>query len=440
MPIQPIDFEPLTFDQANPFLTGVQRGEQLVGGGLENQQRALANALAKAQLPYAAPSAQAQLQAQQLANALKQNDLNYAPQMSQADLAYKQAQTPYLRAQTGLVDQQSKYYPFDELIKAQAANQSSSRFGQAYQLRQTLLAMPAPTRAAWIAENQDAYNQMTADLANGQGKQQSLITPAILEQYFPGASQQQPDSTGNNLQQVLQQTGSSPVPNYLTRTGQSIQTQQPIVKPGAFAQPTQELNDLTRKASIMAANKDLTTAATRRQVEGAIQVEGIVNDPRIQQQVVNAAQYAGAAGKGQAALDALSQTNPQAYEDYRSLRYQTMPLLQNRIKTLDQMGGTDKQREELQGLYDKAMDSMTSNPEQFITQFNALTKTLDTIAKAAQTSANPIFDVNRLQGNQQIPQPGMQQALAPAVAPTTGVTVNMGGKTYIKKGDSWELQ
>lgn len=463
MPIQPMTFQPLSFDQANPFLTGMGKGEQLVNDALDSQQKSLANQLAKAVLPYAAPQSQADLQKMQLANQLSQATLPYAAPQAAADLSRTQAQVPLMQAQTGeanaqtgLIGQQTKYYPLEALIKAQNANQSSSRFGQAYQLAKTLSEMPAPTRATWIAQNQDSYNQMVADIANGKNQNQSFITPQIMQQYFPGMQQQQAPQPPAPQQGFQQPPGTNPIPSYLMQQqlqaqqqAKAMQQTQPSMPQQRFANPTQELNDLTRQASMMSANKDLTTAATRRQMEGAIQVEGIVNDPRIQQQVVNAAQYAGVVGKGDKAIAALSQKNPQAYEAYLSLKNQTMPLLQNRIKTLDQMGGTDKQREELQGLYDKTMDSLTSNPSQFVGQFNALTKTLDTIAKSVQVSSSPIFDVNRLSGVNQIQNP-YQPPNAPAPQPQaqqvagalnqTGQSKVIGGKTYTKINGQWYEQ
>jgi hypothetical protein len=136
-------------------------------------------------------------------------------------------------------------------------------------------------------------------------------------------------------------------------------------------------------------------------MEGAVQVQQIINDPGLNQRAMNASNYAGALGKGSAALAALSQKNPVAYEDYLNFKNTDMVLLQNRIKTLDQMGGTDKQRKELQGMYKKAMDSFTSNPAQFMIQFNKLKESLDNVARGVQKSATPIFNVNRL--NTQVP-------------------------------------
>jgi len=322
-----------------------------------------------------------QLQQEQLKNALLSIQKQYMPQMQEAEIGEKQGRTQNYLAEAsmapsriGLMNSQAGHYnaltksiPEELDIKRAQLQQQNQRFGTAYQMARMLNAMPQAARATWIAQNQDAYNQMLAELGNGGMR---------------------PSNALNN------QEAPTEAPNALTQSSPSSPR---------FLPPTPEQNAQIAKANQMAANKALSTAATERQMEGAIQVENIVNDPGVQQQVVNASQYAGAVRKGKAALDALSQKNPAAYEDYLAFKNQTQVLLQNRIKTLDQMGATDKQREELEGLYSKTMDSLTSNPSQFITQFNKLGKTLDTIARSVQKSASPIAKVNRLEGYKEIP-------------------------------------
>jgi hypothetical protein len=360
----------------------------------ESQQRELQNALSKILVQYAPQNAEADLQGKMLGNSLKQNEVNYAPQMSQATLAE-------LLASTQGKQIANQYAPLDEAIKIQMAQQKSDRFGDAYQLSVALKNMDPATRALWISQNQQEYTDMVNTMAQKasagatQGTDKNDLLGSMIGKYFPQAAQGQnaPPPTGNlpispkqieALKQAMQQPGGQQMP----AQGQ----------PNQGFQSSPEQVQALGQASLMAANNKLTTAATRRQMEGAIQVEDIINDPGLQSKAVSAAQYAGAAGKGDAALAALSQKNPQAYEDYLSFVNQDMVLLQNRIKTLDQMGATDSQREELQGLYKKTMDSLTSNPEQFITQFNNLGKSLNRIASSVQKSATPLGSNNRLQG------------------------------------------
>lgn len=350
-----------------------------------------------------------QLQKEHLQNALLQIQKQYMPGMQEAEIGLKHGQefenrgrgTNYFAEATtapskiGLNNAHSGYYnamtklmPEEMALKQKQLQQQTSRFGSAYQMAKMLGAMPTAARATWIAQNQEAYAGMMAELGNQSPSQAN----APLAQPTAGTP-----APINALTQPAQQPGAQPPANALAQ-GMPQPQAAPAATSPRFSPSTPEQIAQLQQANNMAANASLTTAGTRRQMEGAIQVENIINDPSVQSQAVNASQYAGAARKGKAALDALSQQNPAAYEDYLAFKNQTMVLLQNRIKTLDQMGATDKQRDELQGLYNKTMDSLTSNPGQFITQFNKLGGTLDTISQSVQKSASPIANVNRLGG------------------------------------------
>lgn len=352
---------------------------------------------------------------------IAQNTLDFAPAMSQEELRKAKTTNDFLpgtlgseiglkRAQTGLAAEQTRMLPLETLIKGQQGSQSASRFGGAYQMSKALEAMSPAARELWIANNQEQYNQMLMELGNKQNT--NMLTPQVMDKFFPGmglASTAIPPSAPSqpNMGQGM---GGAPMPNApppnrppapgmapsgMPPSGMAASNMPP---PSQFNPSTPEQIQQVKLANQMAANKSLTTNATQRQLEGAIQVENVINDPTVQRQVQNAAKYAGALGKGKAFADALSQQNPQAYEDYLALKNQTMVLIENRIKTLDGMGATDSQREELKGLYEKTADALTSNPAQFVTQFNKLGTTLDTIAKSVQKSATPVSPVNRLEG------------------------------------------
>lgn len=399
MAITPMYFTPLTPDQANPGLYAQKQRAAIANQWQDNTNKILQNQQLNAQVPYAGQMAQQELQKAQLANETSGVNLQYLPQDYQTQFALRGAQTGEAGAQTGLINQQAKYLPLDTLIKAQNANQSSDRFGKYYQLAKSLQSMPTAARATWIAQNQDSYNQMLTTLGNG-NVQQSYLTPQIMQKFFP-EMQGQPQAPQQPNQGAMAQQ-----PQWMQQ--QSAQAmpakQQPQVMPQRpyFVAPTAQQNSQVALANQMSANKALTTNATQRQMEGAIQVEGIMNDPKFQQQVLDASNYAGALRKGQAAIDALSQSNPNAYENYLAFKNQTMVLLESRIKTLDQMGATDKQREDLENLHASALNSLTSNPDQFVTQMNKLKQTLDTISHSVQKSASPISPVNRLQDFQDI--------------------------------------
>jgi hypothetical protein len=369
--------------------------------------------------------AQQELEKNKLANALAKVNLQYAPQTAEAELAYKQAQTPYLQAQTNqtnlqsqyypqdimsqialrgaqtnLTGEQAKYLPLDTLIQASNSMRSNTRFGNAYQLSKLLGAMPAAERAQWQSDHPEEYNELVNTMANQAYQQQAgqtddLLTSAIGK-YFPDMMPKQVAGQGkpSNAPQINDQSLAgklSPFPNKFSSTPEQIEK--------------------LKTAANLEANKSVTTAATRRQLEGAIQVQEIINDPDFNKRAVDASNYAGMAGKGQAALDAFFKDHPEAFNNYLTFKNVDMVLMGNRIRTLDQMGATDAQREELEGMYKNTMDVFYSNPSQFMTQFNNLKKSLDNVARGVQKSAMPLGGQNRLnpQANQNNDPFGLRQ-------------------------------
>lgn len=83
------NFPTISFDEANPFLKGMQTGQQ-IGFNFAN-------------MPL-------QLKAQLLQNQINQAKAQYAPQMELANLQKTQAQAPYIQAQTGLLNKDIQWY------------------------------------------------------------------------------------------------------------------------------------------------------------------------------------------------------------------------------------------------------------------------------------------------------------------------------------------
>lgn len=372
IPVQ--QFPILSAQEANPLGMGLATGGNLVQQFIQNH--------------FLKNNEQENLQKQQLANALSHIQLQFAPETMQTSLAYKSTQIPYLQAQTEKIKQATQLAPLDALIKAQQAAQVGSRFGGAYQMARALQAMSPAARQLWVAQNQDQYNQMLVDLGNQTNS--SFITPKVVKHYLPEIDQSQNAALGKAL-----------TPRFSKQTSGNIRQ--------------------TQLANQLSANNALTTTATRRQYEGALQVENIFNAKDFQSQAKNAALYAGVLGKGKAASTALSQTNPKSYEDYLAFKYQTLPLIENRIKTLDQMGATDTQRQLLENMLGKTANALTSNPQQFIIQLNELGKTLNLVARSVQSSASPLTPMNRIK----------------AFNPISEATKTINGKTYHKIQGQW---
>ncbi len=215
MPISPMYFQPLSPQQANPMLYGLQQGGQIAGGNLDNQMKALQNALASAQLPYAGQSAQADLQSKQIGNQLSQNTLNYAPQMSQAELKDKlmqamlmQAQTGQSGAQTNLLNQQIKYLPLQ--ASANADPLTKLLIGQQFTRNLNGGANAAP------AINSSDGGMTVQPGAQAVTAQNNQVPPTGIPYRLPQASSNYPVLPGGLNQsqgaQTLQQlnTGTSP--------------------------------------------------------------------------------------------------------------------------------------------------------------------------------------------------------------------------------------
>lgn len=439
------------------------------------------------ELRYLQPQLQNDLRKQQLTNALMQVDLDYADPMAQANLDYANARTPNLEAQTRGQDLQNQLYP-DEIMsqiglrnaQTDATNmntrfvplktlsevlnnqQKSSRFGEAYQLRNMLNAMPPAARAVWISENKDKYNYMMSTLGDKALQQQQgigndLIAQQIEQDYqnltitpeqakLLGASGIAQPAPMGSMSGMPQPQGSMPQAqggmNPMPQTGRMQGRPQQQYSGSPFAQlfngmfdtgqpntgmqmspelannivgdkenmpmgmqklpqmgqtqgmsgfnTSPEAMDRLGKALDLSANKYLTTTKTQNQLEGAVQLEEMTNNPDFQEKARAAAQYAGALGKGQGAIDTLMNKNPKAYDDFRTFKDNYMVEYENRIKGLEAMGATDSQREELHNLYDAAVDALNSDPDRFIYKLNGLLRSISTVAKSVQKSANPL--------------------------------------------------
>lgn len=435
MSISPRNFQILSPEQANPFLYGMNQGINMSSKSSDIARQNLENIQSAEKLKYLNPNLEQQLQKLIYENQIKGAQAQYANPMEQSKLAYSQAQTPYIQSQTENTKQKTNLMPLDSMISAQHTMQTGNRFGPAYQALQALNAMAPAAKATWISQNGHEYDQLIRETANQ--NYAPIITPELLRKYLPemNGGQGVPENipTSKSQKQSLYDKFGSPEDMALNNEqiaalyGKEGFSDKASASPVRFGPPTEDQLEQQKKALQMSANKYLTTGATQKQNEGAIQVEEMVNSPEFRDKVSSASQYVGAWGKGKRAADIFSQNNPKSLTDYNSLRDVDMPLLLNRIKTLDGMGATNSQREDLYNLYGNAMSSSFSNPKQFMTHFNNLLGTLDRVGKAVQKSANPIANVNRLEGIEPISQDS-QSPVQKVINGTTYLYIN--GKVY----------
>lgn len=151
MPLQQSYFQPLSFQQASPYVTGMEAGSNIASNnsmdqlrqmqsqqtGIQNaylpsslaqslKSQKLANALAQSTLPFAAPQAQANLGLTGAQTGLVQGQTSAIPSqiaLQQAQAGLVGAQTGLAGANTGLVNAQTQLLPFNVLGKVDPVDQ-----------------------------------------------------------------------------------------------------------------------------------------------------------------------------------------------------------------------------------------------------------------------------------------------------------------------------
>lgn len=149
--MQPSYFQPLSFQQASPMVSGMEAGSNIAANnsmnmlrnmqaaqtGIQNaylpsslaqklQSQKLANALAQSKLPFAAPQAQANLDLTGAQTGLVQGQASAIPSqiaLQQAQTGLVGAQTGLAGANTGLVNAQTQIMPFNALGKVDPVSQ-----------------------------------------------------------------------------------------------------------------------------------------------------------------------------------------------------------------------------------------------------------------------------------------------------------------------------
>lgn len=351
----------LNFQQANPFIEGMQSGDTLANDTLQQQLNMLKMKNQAIQNQYLPQTIQEKIQ-----NAITSGKL-------------MQAQIPETQARTNLTNVQAKFEPLRQLIAAQNSTNSMSRFGAAYQLSRTLQNMAAPARQAWIAQHQDEYNQMLSDLGAKNNNQQSLITPELLKQFFPNLTTNQPQASG------------TPTQNIKETLGNALNAGAPQNQPFAS---TPEQTAQTQLANELAANKELTTGASRTRYEGAISASNLLNQPVVNKSFNVLSNYSGLEGKTRAQLQRLM--NPEEWADYSSAANQLSGILSGSIKALESMPTSNEGLRKAQNFFEQAQDALWTSPKAAMKFYNNGRELLDAEAKSLQATANPLFNVNRL--------------------------------------------
>lgn len=334
----------------NPFIAYAQTRNALN----QLQQQKMASQADQDKLNALPSSLAATNQGLSLDNILKQIQANYAPSLDQSKLAQSNAMLGFMPLKEALAREQLTLDPQKLALQQQQLQQSQSRFSNPqYIANNTLKALPTAQRSVLIAQ------------------QPSTIYGSIANAYKQAAAGN-PIAAGNAAANNLAPTQA------------------------AFPAMTTTPDDIAqlKQASELAANRALTTASTNRQQEGGEQVKALINSDQFNNGAKAFAQYAGAIGKGKEYYDKWSNTNQNQLNDAMSFKQQMIPFLSNRIKTLDGMGSTDAQRQELQHAFSAAFTSPSSNPARAMASIKHLQDTINSVEDAVNTSANKVFPMN----------------------------------------------
>lgn len=175
MPIQPISFPMLSFEQANPSLVGAKYGQEMAQSGLkfplEQEARRLANAIAAVNAQYAEPLKMEELEKAQLYNQY------YGPDI-ESQMGLRSAQAGLAGAQAGLAGTEAEKIRFllknpaymnPEAAMISYALQQQAPSGNAPQANASQTsAMPAIGTGIGMPAIPPAGQQMPAQQAAGQ--------------------------------------------------------------------------------------------------------------------------------------------------------------------------------------------------------------------------------------------------------------------------------
>lgn len=255
----PVDyFQPESFQQANPFLSGFGATQGIIGQNLQNQQLSAAlqgqninNQIMSAKAQYAMPEEQQALLQAQLRNQILQPQAQYAPQMTQAQLALARtmpgyysamaneagARAGFMGAQTNLLKQQTPYM----VEKAQADVFNDPLLSRANQLA--------------MAQQQSGTNHYLAQSLQNLGFSGDQNNSAPSQIPFAGASPVMPNAmnaprmmTGNPMQNYLM--FGSPLSPYLQMQLQAIGKGMETQQSAAATDYSKALTDSQNEANI----------------------------------------------------------------------------------------------------------------------------------------------------------------------------------------------
>jgi hypothetical protein len=402
MPLQQSYFQPLSFQQASPMVSGMEAGSNIAANNsmdmLRNMQAAqtgiqnaylpsslaqslksqkLANALAQSTLPFAAPQAQANLGLTDAQTGLVQGQTSAIP----SQIALQQAQVPFVQSQTALNNaslpfMQYKFMaPYISAIARQ--NQANASTSNAYaNWSKTPQGMAALQKDSGLATGLNSFMQYQANYGNNIANQAGLFDPSTTgNQQAPIQQQSDPTQSPGNQQMV----GQSQPSGYQ----QLPLNQQQVQRLAQLVQPSTNGNI----PAIQAASADaLTRKITPSPIQNQRYYDQSLNNMLSQVAPVmpDISQFAGLAGHANQTAQKYAQsagiaTSPM-YNNYRNFVDVQAPAIANEFRR--SLGGqaTDSEREAMTNIAQPAY--WDKSPQQALNQYNTLVNTIDANSRA----------------------------------------------------------
>lgn len=349
-----MNFPWLNFQQANPAITGVQTGMDLVKQGMQLPMGPLQVEQAKQQLqldPLKLLLGVGQLQqsVSRFNNPayLQKQLLQPLPKSSAAQMVGDNQQQ-YSAQFRSLLDQAQQQQQADPLTQAlvSQATQIANQYGANI------------PNASWLGGNQQQQQQAQQAQAAQQAQQQ--------QQQQQGQQVQQ----GQGMQQQPQQKGAQQAAPTSFGVQDSIGFDENSMKNeiGKFLTDTQK----EQLVNYIASNQGAAGKETyNRGMASAIFEKYLIdNQDTIGQTLKNASYYAGMKNQlGAKQFDQWLNKNDDRLADYNTYKNSLASILSNSEKFMDKMGATDNQKKELMSVFDN-IDKWSENPERIVDEFN----------------------------------------------------------------------
>jgi hypothetical protein len=411
MTLPVMQFPLLSFDQANPGLMAASNITQTLGQILQNQQQGIKNKYLPQSLQEALTAAhyknqllgpQAE-QGQERASAELSNMQAIAPHMNAETKEILQGNIPELQAHAGQLGAETKYMPLKYAIEAANSMRQNSRFGDAFQFSKVIQTLPAGQREAYISEHPDEYQNMLDTLGNkalqSQQNQGNDLLSNVVNKYFPGMP------TKTNQGPVVGNVNGVSLTADQMKTLQQVQQEQ---KQGSqFTSSSQQIEN-TGDAFKLAADNKLVAPQQRRRADAAVTLEKWLSDNRASYapMINNATKFAGILGKTKSLEDAISQSSPQEYTDYKTFKTSFVPNLANQMRMQEGMGATDQQSKVLDQMYQAGLN-IDQSPEGAKKMINDSIKMTQDIGDSVFQGSEPLhkgihrkmYNLPKLDGN-----------------------------------------